>query len=119
MRVLCASVLAMEAIVVLLAGVMATSGDPGANLGPFLAGLALGLLIGLAAGTVTRPWGVRLGWALQALALGYGVLLGVTTNAVFGVTFVIVLALFVALWAGAVRTGRRIDGMRGGADPAT
>lgn len=115
MRVLGASVLAMEAIVVLLAGVMATSGDPGANLAPFLGGIAIAILIALGAGTVTRPWGVRLGWALQGLALAYGLVLAFLVSAVYGVTLLVVLAFFVAMWAVAIRTGRRVDELRGGA----
>lgn len=115
MRVLGASVLAMEAIVVLLAGVMATSGNPGANVAPFAAGIVLGILIALAAGTVTRPWGVAVGWVLQGLALAYGLALALLVSAVYGVTLLVVLAFFVAMWAVAIRVGRRVDGFRTGA----
>ena len=119
MRVLGASVLAMEVIVILLAGVMATSGDPRTNLAPFIAGIVIAVLIALGAGTVTRPWGVRFGWALQVLALAYGLALALLVSAVYGVTLLVVLGFFVGMWAVAIRTGRRVDALRSEAQAAS
>lgn len=110
MKVLCSSVLTMEAIIVLLAAVMATSGDPAANLAPFIAGIVLSVILAMSVGMLRRPWGVRLGWVMQVLALAYGIVLGIAVNAVYGVTLLIVLAIFVSLWWVAVRVGRAAEG---------
>ena len=53
-----------------------------------------------AAGTLLRPWGYALGWAVQALSLALGLV--VPLMFVLG-------AVFAALWAGAYFLGARID----------
>lgn len=112
MKVLCTSVLAMEAIIALLAGVMATSGAVGANLVPMLLGLLLTLLLVLATGTLRRPWGVQFGWVMQVLLLAYGIYLGVFVSLAYGITLVVIGAIFVGLWFAAVRTGSEVDAKR-------
>jgi hypothetical protein len=105
MRVLCSSVLAIEAIVVFLASIVAASN--GAVDSQALAmgiGALLATVIVLSIGLLGRPWGVWWGWFLQVLVLA---------TAIFaGVTMVIVGAVFVLLWYLAVRNGRRVDALR-------
>lgn len=108
MRVLGASVLVFEAIVVFLATSLAASNGSVQN--PALAwaaGLVLMLLLVLAAGLLGRPWGVALGWVLQAVVLA--------TSIVVGWTMLIVGAVFALLWFLAVRNGRRVDALRASA----
>lgn len=116
MKVLCTSVLAMEAIIALLAGVMATSGSVGANLVPMLLGLLLTLLLVASIGTLRRPWGVRFGWVMQVLLVAYGVYLGLFVSLAYGVTLIVLGAIFVGLWFAAVRTGSEVDARREAGD---
>lgn len=112
MKVLCTSVLAMEAIIALLAGVMATSGQVGENLVPMLLGLVLTVLLVLAIGTLRRPWGISGGWVMQGLLLAYAVYLGLFVSLAYGITLVVLAAIFIGLWFAAVRTGSEVDRRR-------
>jgi Protein of unknown function (DUF4233) len=98
MRVIAASVLAFEAIVVLLAiPVAVTLG----GVEPALAitgGVALALLCVAAAGSLGRPWGYQAGWVVQGLVLASGLV--VTSMFLVG-------GLFVGLWVIGLRVGRR------------
>ena len=109
MKVLCTSVLAMEAIIALLAGVMATSGAVGANLVPMLLGLALAVALMLAIGTLRRSWGITAGWVMQGLLVAYGAYLGIFVSLTYGITLLVLGAIFIGLWFSAVRTGTEVD----------
>ncbi|MEK9809017.1 MAG: DUF4233 domain-containing protein [Candidatus Nanopelagicales bacterium] len=107
MRVLGASVLALEAIVVILAiPVVVVVGT--INVTPAV-GITAGVLLALAlvvlARYVTRPWAIPVGWILQALVVGTGFL----APAMF-----IVGGTFAVLWGVAIKLGRQVDS---GADP--
>lgn len=105
MRVLCSAVLAIEAVVVLLAtSLAASSGAVGSTALAWAAGLALMVLLVLAAGALRRPWGLTFGWVLQALVLA--------SAAVVGWTMLIVGGIFVVLWWLAIRNGSRVDALR-------
>lgn len=105
MRVLCSSVLAFEAIVVLLAIPVAL------NVGDFAdrtalvvwGGFGLAVLLLLAIGTLRRPWGLAVGWVLQALVVASGIV--VPAMFVMG-------AVFAALWWAAIHYGRKGDAMK-------
>ena len=98
MRVIAASVLTFEAIIVVLAiPVAITLGD----VDPVVAGVvggALALACIVVAGMLQRPWGYTAGWAVQVLIL----LSGFVVHAMF-----IVGGLFVALWWIGLRVGQR------------
>lgn len=103
MRVIGASVLSFEAIIVILAiPVAITLGD----VDPAVAGVvggALALLCIGAAGSLGRSWGFLAGWAVQALIL----LSGFVVHAMFFVG-----GMFVALWWIGLRVGRRGEELR-------
>jgi hypothetical protein len=98
MRVIAASILVFEALLVLLAiPVAITLGD----VDPAVAitgGLALAVLCLVVAGSLSRPWGYRAGWVVQGLVL----LSGFVVHAMF-----LVGGLFVLLWVVGLRVGRR------------
>ena len=109
MKVLCSSVLGIEAVVVLLATSLATSGGSVDNIAlAWALGIALMVLLILAIGTLRRPWGLTVGWILQGLVLA--------TSLVVGWTMVVVGGLFVVLWWLAIHNGRRVDAMRAQGD---
>lgn len=110
MKVLCTSVLAMEAVIALLAGVMSTSGQVEANLVPMLLGLLLAVLLVLAIGTLRRPWGLQAGWVMQGLLVAYGAYLAAFVSIAYGVTLLILAAVFIALWWTSIRTAREVEG---------
>lgn len=105
MKVLCSSVLGIEAIVVLLATALATSAGSVTRTGlAWAAGLLLMVLLVAAAGTLRRPWGLTFGWVLQALVLASAL--------VVGWTMLVVGGIFVVLWWLAIHTGSRVDALR-------
>jgi Protein of unknown function (DUF4233) len=99
-RSMCAAMLALQAVVLFLSGVVLIGiSDVGA-------GTALGIGIGLAAacvvvaGTLRKEWGYYLGWGIQAVSLALG----------FVTPWMFVLgAIFTALWAGAYFLGAKVD----------
>lgn len=100
MRVLCASTLIGEFLVVGLAGLAATrltELSPGAVWGVSGAVMALCLLL---AGMLGRPGAVALGWVLQAGL----VLSGVVVPVMFFLG-----AVFALLWWASVHYGRKVD----------
>lgn len=109
MRVLGASVLALEAIVVILAIpvviVVGTVPVP-----PWL-GISCGVILAVAlvvlARYVTRPWAIPVGWVLQVLVVATGIL----APAMF-----IVGGLFALLWGVAIKLGRQVDQAQDGQD---
>ena len=111
MKVLCSSVLGIEAIVVLLATSLATSDGSVSNTTvAWTAGLGLMVLLVLAIGTLRRPWGLTVGWVLQALVLASAVIVGWT--------MIVVGGLFVVLWWLAIHNGRRVDALQAQAGEA-
>jgi hypothetical protein len=113
MRVIAASVLSFEAIIVVLAiPVAITLGD----VDPAAAGVvggALAVLCIIVAASLRRPWGYAAGWVVQVLIL----LSGFVVTAMF-----IVGGLFVALWWIGLLVGRRGEQIHAdrwgmGADP--
>lgn len=105
MKVLCSAVLGIEAIVVLLATSLATSNGSVSNTAlAWAVGLALMVLLFLAIGTLRRPWGLTVGWILQAVVLA--------TSLVVGWSMLVVGAVFVVLWWLAIHNGSRVDAMR-------
>lgn len=95
-----AAMLTLQAIVLFLAGlVLIGAEDVGV-------GTAVGIGLGfagacmLAAGMLRRRWGFYLGWAIQAAAIGFGLVVPL---------MFVVGAAFAALWAGAFFLGAKID----------
>jgi hypothetical protein len=98
MRVIAASILVFEALLVVLAiPVAITLGgvDPAVAI---TGGLALAVLCVVVAGLLSRPWGYRAGWVVQGLIL----LSGFVVHAMF-----LIGGLFVLLWVVGLRVGRR------------
>lgn len=114
MKVLCSAVLGFEAIVVFLAGLVAS-----ANGSVSSQGTAIGLGAGLAALLVVsiafvrrscdppRPYGLWWGSALQVVVVAIGIWVP---------TMFIVGGIFAVLWIIAVRNGARIDAARRAAE---
>jgi hypothetical protein len=104
-KVLCSAVLGIEAIVVLLATSLATSNGSVSNTSlAWAVGLGLMVVLFLAIGTLRRPWGLTVGWILQAVVLA--------TSLVVGWTMLIVGGIFVVLWWLAIHNGSRVDALR-------
>lgn len=105
MRVLGGSVLAFEAIVViLLIPVAITVGTVSGPPWVFISvGIALVIALILTAGFVTRPWGITAGWILQVLILATTVLVP---------AMLIVGGIFTLLWALAIRWSKKVETMK-------
>jgi hypothetical protein len=98
MRVIAASILTFEALVVVLAIPVAITL---ADVDPAVAvtgGLALVVLCLVVAGSLSRSWGYPAGWVVQGLIL----LSGLVVHAMF-----LIGGLFVLLWVVGLRVGRR------------
>jgi len=105
--VLGSTVLAREAIVVLLAIPVALVVVRPERPGLVAGALALlALLCVLAIGAVTRPQGPAVGWVLQGLVIASGLIV----PAMFALG-----AIFALLWFAAVRLGTRADAARAAA----
>lgn len=103
MRVLGSSVLALEAIVVLLAIPIAVNNE-NVNAGlALVVGVAIALLMLVTIGFISRPIAVPIGWTLQVLTVGTGFVVP---------TMFIVGGVFACLWFFAVKNGQRIDRAR-------
>jgi uncharacterized membrane protein YkgB len=106
MRVLGSAVLGIEAIIVMLATLVAANG--GTVERPelaYAAGGALMVAMIVTIGFLKRPWGVWVGWILQGLLLAFGFVVP---------SMWVVGAIFAVLWWLAVRNGRRVDELRAG-----
>jgi len=104
MRVLGSTVLAVEAIIVMLATLVAA--NVGAVGNPGLAYALGGMLMVAFLATisiVTRPAGIILGWILQGALLGFGFVVPLMW---------LIGAIFLGLWWLAVRNGTRVDRLR-------
>lgn len=103
MRVLGSTVLALEAIVVMLAiPVAINNSDVNAVLALSVC-LGIALLMLLTIGVITKPYAVPLGWVLQVVAIA----LGFVAPPMF-----VIGGIFALLWFFAVRNGQRIDRAR-------
>ena len=100
-----ATVLAGQSIVVffgaLVARAVAAAGPDVERSGTYLAvGTGLAVLCVVAAGSLRRPWGVTLGWIVQAATLASAVI----------VPMMLVAGLvFLALWVASLVQGGRVD----------
>lgn len=102
-----ATVLAGQSIVVffgaLVARATAATGADVERAGTYLAvGTGLAVLCIVAAGTMRRPWGITLGWVVQAATL-----LAALVVPMMGIVGVV----FLALWVVSLVQGRRVDAM--------
>lgn len=99
-----ATVLASQGLVIVLAALVArgladAEGDSGGARWLWT-GLGLAVLCFLAAGLMRRPWGVTLGWVIQA----------VTLATAFVVPLMLVVgAMFLILWVGSLVLCRRVE----------
>jgi hypothetical protein len=100
-----ATVLAGQSIVIffgaLVARAIAASGpDVHRSTGYLLVGVGVAALCLLAAGSLRRPWGVTLGWAVQLATL---------LSATIVPMMLVVGVVFLALWVLCLVQGRRVD----------
>lgn len=110
MRVLGTSVLIFEAIVMALFIPVAYFTGRTVE-GPTAAWIGVGLVVLciVAAGMVTRPGGIVLGWIVQVLVIASGFVVP---------DMFVVGAIFGGLWWAAVHYGRKVDAMRTERDQA-
>lgn len=110
MRVLGTSVLVFEAIVMGLFIPVAYFTGRGLD-GSTAAWVGVGLVVLclVAAGMVTRPGGIALGWIVQVLVIACGFVV---------IDMFVMGAIFAALWWAAVHYGRKVDEMRTQRDQA-
>lgn len=104
MRVLGSTVLVIEAIIVMLAALVAAGTGAIDSMGASLAiGGFIAVLLVVAVGTLGRNFGITIGWILQLLVLAWG----------FWVPAMwVVGGIFTVLWFFAVRNGTRIDALK-------
>lgn len=102
-----ATVLGGQALVLFFATLVARSiaaaqsgGGTEGGTAQLVIGCGVALLAVVAAGTVRRPWGVSLGWVVQALTLIGGL---------FVQTMVVVGVVFLALWVTCLVQGDKVD----------
>ncbi|GAA2746065.1 hypothetical protein GCM10009868_30050 [Terrabacter aerolatus] len=100
-----ATVLGGQSICILLGALVAraiAAADEGSRSGTayLVVGLGLGALCIVAAGLMRRPWGVTLGWVVQALTL--------LSALVVPMMFVVGL-FFLALWVTCLVKGAKVD----------
>ncbi len=99
-----ATVLAGEGVCIMLGALVArglaateVAASPTAYL---VVGLGLGVLAFVAAGTLRRPWGITLGWVVQALTL---------LSALVVPLMLVVGIFFLTMWVTCLIQGARID----------
>lgn len=102
-----ATVLAGESVIVffgaLVARAMASAGGDDRGGTWLLTGSALAVLCILGAGLMRRPWGVTLGWVIQALTL---------LSALVVPAMLLVGLIFLALWLLCMVQGAKIDALQ-------
>jgi hypothetical protein len=110
MRVLGSSVLAIEAIVILLATSLATSNGSVADTSrAWIVGAILMVLLVVTIRLLRRSWGIGMGWIMQGAVLA--------TSLVVGWSMLIVGVIFAVLWFFAVRLGTRVDRLKQAQQP--
>ena len=103
MRVLGSTVLALEAIVVLLAIPIAINNSNVDSTWALVVGFGIALLMFLTIGIITKPYAIPIGWVLQVLTVASGFIVP---------TMFIVGGIFALLWFFAVQNGQRVDRAR-------
>lgn len=99
-RSMCAAMLALQAVVLFLGGLVMTGVTDIGFAAAFGTGLGLAMLAVVAAGMLGRRGGYALGWAVQVVTLALG----------FVVPMMFVLGIvFGSLWAGAYFLGLKVD----------
>ncbi len=103
-RQLAAVVVAFQVFVVLLGGLVAyaiaRTSDGVGHPAYLWVGVVLAVLCIVAAGTMRRPWGVALGWAIQIATLAAALVVPM---------MLAVGAVFLALWITALVQGAKMD----------
>ena len=99
-RSMCAAMLVLQAIVLFLFGVLTIGLTDLGAVASLSLGAGLAVACVLVAGLLGRPGGYALGWVLQVVSIG----LGLVTSAMFFLGVV-----FAALWATAYLMGARLD----------
>lgn len=117
MKVLCSAVLGFEAIVVFLAGLVASANGSVVSQGTAIGlGAGMATLLVVSIGVVRRacepprPWGLWWGSALQVAVVA----IGIWVPAMF-----IVGGIFAVLWVVAIRNGARVDAARRASGPGS
>jgi uncharacterized protein DUF4233 len=100
MRAMCASVLALESVVLLLTAPVLVAVTDVDVAWALTVGLGLGVLAIVAAASLRFPWGYWLGHLVQIGAIGMGFLLPV---------MFFLGAVFAGLWVLALVLGRRVE----------
>ena len=104
MKVLCSSVLGIEAIVVFLASLVASTNGSVSSQGLAIGlGSALAILLIASIGTLRKRWGIYWCWLLQVVVVAMGLLVPL---------MFVVGGIFAILWFVAVRTGTRVDALQ-------
>ena len=110
MRVLGSSVLAIEAIVILLATSLATSnGSVADTIRAWIVGAILMVLLVVTIRLLRRRWGIGMGWIMQGAVLA--------TSLIVGWSMLVVGVIFAVLWFFAVRLGTRVDRLKQAQQP--
>jgi hypothetical protein len=110
MRVLGSSVLAIEAIVILLATSLATSNGSVADTSrAWIVGAILMVLLVVTIRLLRRRWGIGMGWIMQGAVLA--------TSLIVGWSMLVVGVIFAVLWFFAVRLGTRVDRLKQAQQP--
>ncbi len=99
-RMMCASVLGFESIVLALSSIVLISVADVSTTKSLVIGLGLAVAALLIAGLLRREWAYYLGFALQAAALAVGVVVPV---------MIVLGVIFGALWTTAYVLGRKIE----------
>ena len=99
-RSLCAAMLALQAVVLFLTGVVSIGTTSLGAATSLALGVGLAMLCVLAAGLLGRPGGYALGWAVQVVSIA----LGLVITAMFFLG-----AVFAVLWGTSYVLGARID----------
>ena len=99
-RAMCAGMLVLQAVVLFLTGVVTIGMTNLGAVASLSLGLGLAVLCVVAAGMLGRPGGYALGWLVQVVSIGLGLLV----PAMFFLGLV-----FAGLWAASYFLGIRID----------
>ena len=99
-RAMCAGMLVLQAVVLFLTGVVTIGMTDLGAVASLSLGLGLAVLCVVAAGMLGRPGGYALGWLVQVVSIGLGLLV----PAMFFLGLV-----FAGLWAASYFLGIRID----------